>query len=108
MAGMREHGRRLLFERQDRAAIEPLKSLAGRSKLPQARMQALVALAGMHALTADDLLARLGDEHPRVREHAVRLVRALRQRRATTSREIKLAGFRSRYPRALSTGVHAG
>jgi putative membrane-bound dehydrogenase-like protein len=69
----RDTASRLLFERQDRAAIEPLKRLAVNSKLPQGRMHALYALAGLKALSADVLLGRLADEHPRVREHAVRL-----------------------------------
>jgi putative heme-binding domain-containing protein len=69
----RDTAARLLFERQDRAAIGPLERLAAESKLPQGRMHALYALAGLKALSADVLLARLSDEHPRVREHAVRL-----------------------------------
>lgn len=64
---------RLIHERQDAAAAGPLAKLANESKSPLARMHALYALAGLKALAPETLLARLADEHPRVREHAVRL-----------------------------------
>ena len=64
---------RLLWERQDKKAIEPLVKLASESASPFGRMHALYALDGLGALSADVVLARLDDEHPRVREHAVRL-----------------------------------
>ena len=73
----RDTAARLLFERQDAAAVEPLRQLAIGAPLPQARMHALHALAGQHALVAETLLLRLADEHPRVREHAVRLAEPL-------------------------------
>lgn len=69
----RDTASRLLFERQDRAAVAPLEKLAAEAQLPQARLQAMYALAGLNALTPATVLARLSDEHPRVREHAVRL-----------------------------------
>lgn len=68
---------RLLYERRDRKAVEPLKKLARESASPLGRMHALYALAGQEALPAELLLARLGDDHPRVREHAVRLCETL-------------------------------
>ncbi len=64
---------RLLYERRDRAAIEPLEQLAAESPNPLARMHALYALAGIDALEPDTVLARLDDAHAGVREHAVRL-----------------------------------
>jgi len=73
----RDTAARLLFERQDAAAVEPLRRLALVAPLPQARMLAMFALAGQNALHADTLLLRLADEHPRVREHAVRLAERL-------------------------------
>jgi putative membrane-bound dehydrogenase-like protein len=73
----RDTAARLLFERQDRAAIGPLERLATASKLPQGRLHALVALAGLKGLSPAVVLARLADEHPRVREHAVRLAESL-------------------------------
>ncbi|MEX2315588.1 MAG: PVC-type heme-binding CxxCH protein [Pirellulales bacterium] len=69
----RDTASRLLYERQDRAAISPLEQLSTSSKLPQARMHALYALAGLRKLKPDIVLDRLSDDDPRVREHAVRL-----------------------------------
>ena len=68
---------RLLYERQDRKAIEPLKKLAADSTSPLGRMHAMYALAGQDALTDEVVLVGLGDQHPRVREHAVRLAETL-------------------------------
>jgi len=68
---------RLLYERNQRKAIEPLVKLAAESSSPLGRMHAMYALAGQDALTAEVVLAGLDDEHPRVREHAVRLAETL-------------------------------
>jgi putative membrane-bound dehydrogenase-like protein len=69
----RETAARLLYERQDQAAIEPLKKLAAESKSPRGRMHALHALAGLQALMPETVVAALADENPGVREHAVKL-----------------------------------
>lgn len=64
---------RLLYERQDPAAVGPLVKMAAESPQPLGRMHAMYALDGLDALTPEVILPRLDDEHPRVREHAVRL-----------------------------------
>ena len=69
----RDTAARLLFERQDPDAAGPLERLARESSLPEGRMHALYALAGLGRLTATTVLGGLADGHPRVREHAVRL-----------------------------------
>lgn len=69
----RDTASRLLFERQDPVAIEPLRNLAQLSQLPQGRIHALNALDGLKSLESADVALALLDEHPRVREHAVRL-----------------------------------
>lgn len=69
----RETAGRLLYERQDRAAIAPLVRLAAESSSPLGRMHAMYALDGLEALGAEVVIPRLSDSHPRVREHAVRL-----------------------------------
>lgn len=69
----RDTAARLLYERQDRAAVEPLRKLARESRSELARMHALWALAGLKSLTDDDLLPALSYTSPVVREHAVRL-----------------------------------
>lgn len=76
----RETAQRLLVERGDRAAVAPLHSLA-RQVDPQAashrtslaRLHALYALDGLHALQADDVQPGLRDANPGVRVHALRL-----------------------------------
>ncbi|HVX63109.1 MAG TPA: PVC-type heme-binding CxxCH protein [Pirellulales bacterium] len=69
----RETASRLLFERQDKSAVEPLTQLAATSKSPLGRMHALYALAGLNALQPETILKALADSHPGVRTHAVKL-----------------------------------
>ena len=64
---------RLLFERQNHAAVEPLRRLAKRGKTGLGRMHALHALAGLDALKRSDLVAVTTDFSPVVRTHAIRL-----------------------------------
>ncbi|MCE9605846.1 MAG: c-type cytochrome [Planctomycetia bacterium] len=69
----RETAARLLYTRQDKSAIEPLKKLAAESKSPLGRMHALYALDGLRALNESLIAAAFDDRHPQVRKHAVRL-----------------------------------
>ena len=69
----RTTAQRLLLERQDAAAAEPLRRMAAEGATPEARLHALWALEGMGALTAADVRTALTAEHPAVRRHAVRL-----------------------------------
>ena len=64
---------RLLFERQNQAAVEPLRRLGKRGKTGLGRMHALHALAGLDALKRSDLVAATTDFSPVVRTHAIRL-----------------------------------
>lgn len=68
---------RLLFERQDPAAVAPLRHMAEACSSPPGRMHALYALAGQKALTPADILPRLDDPRAEVREHAVKLAERL-------------------------------
>ncbi|MBI3862745.1 MAG: prolyl oligopeptidase family serine peptidase [Planctomycetia bacterium] len=104
----RDTAARLLFQRGDRSAVEPLVKLAATSPLPEGRMHALYALASFEALTPQVILPRLADEHPRVREHAVRLSEAvagesaeIRQRYAALADDPDL---RVRYQLAFTAG----
>jgi len=72
-AWQRETAHRLLFERQDKTAIDPLRRLLERSARPVARVHALWSLFGLEALTDADLLAGLTDPVAGIREHVVRL-----------------------------------
>jgi putative membrane-bound dehydrogenase-like protein len=69
----RDTAHRLIFERQDPAAVAPLRGLLARWTNPATRVLALWSLQGLKALPDDDLLAKLDDPDPRVVEHAVRL-----------------------------------
>ncbi len=64
---------RLLFERQNQAAVAPLRRLAKRGKTDLGRMHALHALAGLNALVFEDVTAAMVDGSPVVRGHGVRL-----------------------------------
>jgi putative membrane-bound dehydrogenase-like protein len=69
----RETARRLLFERQDKSAVEPLRRMLRESSNDVARLGALYSLAGLEETSTDDLTTALNDRHPGIREHALRL-----------------------------------
>ncbi len=68
----RETASRLLFERQDARAIPLLFQMSEHEK-PLARLHAMYAMDGFVALQPEVLAARLADDVPQVRRHAVRL-----------------------------------
>lgn len=73
----RESAARLLFQQEkNRKAIGELLDVAALARAPQARIGALHVLHGQGALVREPLVKALEDEHPRVREHAVRLAEA--------------------------------
>jgi putative membrane-bound dehydrogenase-like protein len=69
----RSTAQRLLIERQDKSAVEPLRKLARESSLPLARFHALWTLEGLGALDEAAVAMALKDPDPGVREHALRL-----------------------------------
>ena len=105
----RDTAARVLYERADPATAEPLEKLARESKLPEARMHALYALAGLGKLSPPMLVASLQDADARVREHAARLSEPL----AATSADVSQALARSaddsdlrvRYQTAFALGA---
>jgi putative membrane-bound dehydrogenase-like protein len=72
----RETAARLIYERQDKAAIPELQRLLANSLSAFGRMQALYALQGLGALGDQQLTAALLDNSPVVRQHGVRLAEA--------------------------------
>ncbi len=58
----RETAQRLLFERQDKAAVEPLRELVKSGETPLTRLEAIWALEGLSGLKDDDLLNHALDE----------------------------------------------
>ncbi|MBI3683400.1 MAG: c-type cytochrome [Acidobacteria bacterium] len=73
----RQTAQRLLVERQSKDAAPLLRETARKSGKPLARLHAMWTLEGVGALEEADVLAALGDSHPGIREHAVRLTEAL-------------------------------
>ncbi len=69
----RETAQRLIWERQDKSAVEPLIKLIQTSMQPLGKLHALYCLSGLNALTPETLLVALNDKHPGVREHAIKL-----------------------------------
>ena len=104
----RDTAGRLLYERQDRSAVPPLRALVAQSKEPRARMHALYALDALAALNEAVLLGALDDAHPRVREHAVRLAEKIAPQSSTLrARLYQLVDdpdIRVRYQLAFSLG----
>lgn len=73
----RDTAARLLYQRQDRGAVELLRKFATESKSAEGRMTALHVLSGLQALDARTTLLALEDDAENVRLHAVRLAEGL-------------------------------
>ncbi|HZZ41731.1 MAG TPA: PVC-type heme-binding CxxCH protein [Tepidisphaeraceae bacterium] len=69
-----ETAARLLFEKQDAAAIPLLKQMITQSTQPLGRLNALEVLDGFDAIDESTLKSALADANPFVREHAVKLI----------------------------------
>lgn len=63
----RETAQRLLFERKDEEAVEPLRKLLRDSKLPHARLHAIHLLVAVASLEQADVQAVINDPSPDVR-----------------------------------------
>lgn len=107
----RDTAARLLFERQDPAAVLLLSNMLNRAKVPLARLHALHALEGCAAFQEANLVSGLQDADDRVREHSVALCERLARDGAVSDTlwdQLKpLAGdpaLRVRYQLALSLG----
>lgn len=104
----RDTAARLLYERQDKNAVEPLEKLASESALPLARMHALCALDGLGALSEKIVLPRLNDDHPGVRRHAVGLAETLAASSSAIQKRLLAMSddddLRVRYQLAFSLG----
>ena len=72
-AWWRETAQRLLHQKQDKVAVEPLRKLTRESKSPLPRMHALWALHGLGGLQTADVLAAMNSEVPGLRVHGLRL-----------------------------------
>ncbi len=104
----RDTAGRLLSERQDRRAIEPLHKLLRETESDLAQLHVLHALEGLNALSVDDLLLGLTSTSAGVREHAVQLAESrLRTSEPLLKQVLKLAddaNMRVRFQVAFSLG----
>ncbi|MGF1580973.1 MAG: PVC-type heme-binding CxxCH protein [Gemmataceae bacterium] len=103
----RDTASRLIYERQDRRTIPVLKELAISSKSPQGRVHGLWSLDGLQALTTKLVVRGMMDEHPRVREQAIRLAEKFSEDAEVQAELVKLVGdpdARVRYQLAFSLG----
>ncbi|MEK7684992.1 MAG: PVC-type heme-binding CxxCH protein [Verrucomicrobiota bacterium] len=107
-AWLRLTAQRLLVERKDKSAVTPLVALVRNGPTPQARLHGLYTLDGLDALEPVLVEAALGDAHPGVRLHALRLAdRWLDQRPAlleTVLRMIDDADAKVRLQAAFTLG----
>ena len=69
----RRTAHRLLVERQDRTVADHLATLVRTHRNPEARLHALWVLEGLDSLSAETVRNALADNHPAVRENALRL-----------------------------------
>jgi mono/diheme cytochrome c family protein/glucose/arabinose dehydrogenase len=101
---------RLLVERRDAAAIQPLRDLARTGARPLGRLHALWTLQGMQALDWPLLLGASADEDDRVRAAAVRLCEHLEASAPAARTLDHLAGLAAdRSPRVrLQVALTAG
>jgi putative membrane-bound dehydrogenase-like protein len=81
----RSTAQRLLMERQDKSAVEPLRTMLRESRSPLARFHALWTLEGLGALQDPEIAAALKDADPGIRDHALRLA----EPRLAGSRELR-------------------
>jgi putative membrane-bound dehydrogenase-like protein len=104
----RETAQRLIYERQDPTAIDPLRKLTAHSRSPLARLHALWSLDGLQGLRDSDIAGALIDSSAGVREHAVRLAeRAFLRDPELVTRVLPLASdpaARVRFQVALTIG----
>jgi putative membrane-bound dehydrogenase-like protein len=75
-AWWRDTAHRLIYERQDKSAVEPLRALLKGGPFAPSRLNALWSLEGLGALSDADLTAALADSAEGVRAHAIQLAEA--------------------------------
>ncbi|MBI3837513.1 MAG: HEAT repeat domain-containing protein, partial [Planctomycetia bacterium] len=104
----RDTAARLIFERHDREAVEPLRRRLAESPSAVGRMHILWSLDGLGALEERDLILALGDASPGVREHAIRLAESrLKDWPALEDKLVALSGdpnARVRFQAAFTLG----
>lgn len=104
----RETAARLIYERQDSTITPLLEANATNGSLAEGRFISLSALAGLGQLSPTVLLSALHDEHPRVRQHAVRLAESMLNNSPELRKEVSRladdADVHVRFQLALTAG----
>lgn len=107
-AWRRTTAQRLLLERQDHAAVQPLRKLCTNSDQPLARVHAAWLLQALKALDVDLVARLLLDDNPRVREQALILCEPWLPDSAEIQKEVLAlatdADARVRFQTALTLG----
>ncbi|MBC7816747.1 MAG: HEAT repeat domain-containing protein, partial [Planctomycetaceae bacterium] len=107
----RDTASRLIYQRQDRVAVAPLRQLAATSPSPLARVMALYSLQGLSALEPSSIVTALKDPEPKVREHALRLAESFADQADVREAVLPLADDsdqRVRYQAAFTLGAFSG
>jgi len=108
-AWWRTTAQRLLLERRDKDGVEPLRKTVATSPSPLARVHAVWLLENLESLSDSFVLKLLAEDHPRVREHAVRLSEGrLPGSKALQKKLVAMAkdgDDRTRYQVALTLGA---
>lgn len=107
-----ETAQRLLYQRQDRSAVAPLRALVKTSPTPEGKIRALWTLHGLHSLDEPSVLQALGDADPHVREHGARLAGELASPSPAVAKAViaaaKDADARVRFRAAFALGSVTG
>lgn len=105
----RETAQRLLYQRRDPAAVEPLRRLARESRFPLARVHALGTLHGLGALETVDIVGALRDSAAGVREQAVQFAEPWLEKTPELAAAVRGAAddadARVRFQTAIALGV---
>lgn len=107
----RDTASRLIYQRQDRAAIAPLRAMATKSASELARVMALYSLQGLSALEPDLVVAALKGDERSTREHALRLTEGFAgdaEVRQAVLEMVKDPNLRVRYQLAFTLGAFPG
>jgi putative membrane-bound dehydrogenase-like protein len=107
----RDTASRLIYQRQDKAAVQPLLSLAEKSTSPLARVMSLYSLQGLAALDPELVTQALRSKESPVRQHALRLAESWTDQPEVRAAVLALADdadLRVRYQAAYSLGAFTG
>ncbi|MDB5340139.1 MAG: cytochrome c [Planctomycetaceae bacterium] len=107
----RDTASRLIYQRQERAAVAPLRVLAETSASPLARVMALYSLQGLGALEPGMVVNALKSTESKAREHALKLAESFIDQAEVRDAIPALADdadLRVRYQTAFTLGAFSG